>query len=103
VPNAYVASPRSRNFNKHTANGSRKRIAARLGGEAIAVGSLALVDEVTSQLGVKAMHHEVVEVGGTYTRREQTEAYAGDFGSEGDALMPDNTIPWEKNAKSTGI
>ena len=35
--------------------------------EAIAVGSLAFVDNVKSELGVKAMHREVAEVGGTYT------------------------------------
>ena len=69
--------------------------------EAIAVGSLAFVDNVNSELGVKAMHREVAEVGGTYTLREQSEAYAGDFGSENDALMPNNTIAREKNAEST--
>ena len=39
--------------------------------------------------------------GGTYTLPEHREAYADDFASESDALMPDNTIPWEKNAEST--
>jgi len=69
--------------------------------EAIAVGSLAFVDKVKSELGVKAMHREVVQVGGTYTLREQSETYAGNFVSENDALMQDNTIPWEKNAESS--
>jgi hypothetical protein len=46
------------------------------------------------------MHREVAEVCGTYTLREQSEAYAGNFASENDALMPDNTLPWAKNAKS---
>ena len=53
------------------------------------------------EFGLKAMHREVAEVGGMYTLREQSEAYAGDFGSESDALMPENTIPWQKNAEST--
>jgi hypothetical protein len=57
----------------------------------IAVGSLAFVDKVKSDLGVKAMHREVAEVGGTYTLREPSEAYAGDFTSESDVLTSDNT------------
>jgi len=28
-------------------------------------------------------------------------AYTGDFGGESDALVPDNTIRWQKNAEST--
>jgi len=66
-----------------------------------AVGSLAFVEKVKRELGIKAMHREVAEVGGTHTLRERSEAYADDFASESDALMPDNTIPWEKNAEST--
>ena len=37
---------------------------------------------------------------GTYTTRQQREAYTGNFASENDPLKPDNTIPWEKNAKT---
>ena len=69
--------------------------------EAIAVGSLTFVGKVKSEFGLKARYREVAEVGGMYTLREQSEAYAGDFGSESDALMPENTILWEKNAEST--
>ena len=68
--------------------------------EAIAVGSLAFVDKVKSELGVKAMHREVADIGGTYLLREPREAYARDFGSESDALRLDNTVPWEKNLEN---
>jgi len=68
--------------------------------EAIAVGSLAFVDKVKSELGVKAMHREVADFGGTYLLREPREAYAADFGSESDALRLDNTVPWEKNLEN---
>ncbi len=68
---------------------------------AIAVGNLAFVDKVRSELGFKGRYREVAEVHGMFTLREQSEAYAGDFGSESDALIPDNTIPWQKNAEST--
>jgi hypothetical protein len=71
--------------------------------EAIAVGTLAFVDKVKNELGVKAMYREVAQIGGMYTLREQSEAYAGHFASENDALMPDNTIPWEKSAESAEI
>jgi putative transposase len=69
--------------------------------QAIAVGNLAFVEKVKSELGIKAMRREVAEMSGTYRLREQSEAYAGDFASESDVLMPDNTIPWEKNAENT--
>jgi putative transposase len=69
--------------------------------KAIAVGSLAFVDKVRSELGVKAMHREVVQSDGTYTLREESEAYGGDFASENDPLRLDNTIPWEENIEST--
>ena len=64
---------------------------------------MAFVDKVKSELGVKAMHREVVKVDGTYALREQNEAYAGNFASESEALMLDNTFLWEKNAESTVI
>ena len=53
--------------------------------EAIGVGSLAFVDKPGSELGSKAMC-QVTEVIGTYTLREQSEAYAGDLGSKGEPL-----------------
>ena len=68
--------------------------------QAIAVGSLAFVDKVKSELGFKATHREVVELDGTYTLREESEPYGSHFASENDALMTDNTILWEKNAES---
>ena len=68
--------------------------------KAIAVGSWAFVDKVRSELGVKAMHREVAQVRGTYRLREESEAYAGNFAGENDALMLDNTILWEKNTES---
>jgi hypothetical protein len=37
--------------------------------EAIAVGSLAFVEKVKSELGVKAMHRELVQLGGGYALR----------------------------------
>jgi hypothetical protein len=47
------------------------------------------------------VHRQVAEVTGTYTLREQSEAYADDLGSESEALRPENTIFWEENAEVT--
>jgi len=58
----------------------------------------AFVDKVKSELGIKALHRERVQVDGAYALREPSEAYAGEFAGENDALMPENTIPWDKNA-----
>jgi putative transposase len=68
--------------------------------EAIAVGSLAFVEKVRSELGFKAMHRDIVQGGGTYALREQSEAYAGEFVGGNDALTPENTIPWQKNTET---
>jgi hypothetical protein len=45
--------------------------------EAIAVGSLAFVERVKNDLGIKAMHREVLETDGTYALHESSEAYTG--------------------------
>jgi len=42
--------------------------------EAFAVGSLAFVEKVKSELGIKAMHRAVEQAGETYALREQSEA-----------------------------
>jgi len=69
--------------------------------EAIAVASLAFVEKVKGELGIKAVHREVERPAGTYALREQSEVYGGDSGSESEALAPQNTIFWEENAEIT--
>jgi len=54
--------------------------------EAIAVGSLVFVERVKNDLGVKAMHREVLETDETYALREPAEAYAGKFTDKIEAL-----------------
>jgi putative transposase len=68
--------------------------------KAIAVGSLTFVENVKSELGIKAMHREVEDGGATYALRERSEAYGGDLGSETDALRRENTISWDENAEA---
>jgi putative transposase len=47
--------------------------------EAIAVGSLAFVESVKSELGSKAIHRAVERIDGAYALREESEAYDGDL------------------------
>jgi hypothetical protein len=54
--------------------------------EALAVGSLAFVEKVKSELGIKALHSELEQIDGTYALREFGEAYRGQFESNNDAL-----------------
>ena len=69
--------------------------------EAIAVASLAFVERVKSELGIKAVHREGTEVTGTYTLRKQSEAYGANLGGESEALRPENTIFRDENAEIT--
>jgi len=47
------------------------------------------------------LRHLTVEVDGTCTLRVPSEAYGGYFGSESDALTPDNTIPRQNNGENS--
>jgi putative transposase len=64
--------------------------------EAVAVGSLAFVEKVKSELGIKALHRELEQVYGTYALRESGEAYRGQFDAKNDALRPENTLSWQR-------
>jgi len=64
--------------------------------EAIAVGSLAFVERVKNDLGIKAIHREVLETDGTYALREPSEAYTRNLTGENDALSSENTLPWNE-------
>ena len=64
--------------------------------EAVAVGSLAFVEKVKSELGIRALHRELEQVDGTYALRESGEAYRGQFDSKNEALRTENTLSWER-------
>ena len=64
--------------------------------EAVAVGSLAFVEKVKSELGIKALHRELEQVDGKYALRESGEAYRDQFDSQNEALRPENTGSWER-------
>lgn len=70
--------------------------------EAIAVGSLPFGETVKNDLGVKAIHREVVQADGTYALREAAEAYARNFTGENEALSSENTLPWNESLENPG-
>jgi putative transposase len=70
--------------------------------EAIAVGSLPFVERVKNDLGIKAMHREVLETNGTYALHEPSEAYARNLTGENEALSSENTLPWKERPENPG-
>jgi putative transposase len=70
--------------------------------EAIAVGSLAFVERIKNDLGIKAMHREAVHADGIYALREPSEAYARRFAAVSEALRSGNTFPWNESPENPG-
>jgi putative transposase len=70
--------------------------------KAIAVGSLAFIETVKNNLGVKAMHREVMEANGTYALCEPAESYARNFTGEIEPLSAENTLLWDESAGNVG-
>jgi hypothetical protein len=68
--------------------------------EALAVGSLAFVESVKNDLGVKAAHREVLAADGTYTLREPSEAYTRNLTSENEALSSENMFTWNESLEN---
>ena len=69
--------------------------------EAIAVGSLSFVQSVKSELGGKALHRDVEQVGEAYTLREESETYDSSLPSETAPLRLENTVFWNENPAAT--
>jgi hypothetical protein len=53
------------------------------------------------ELGFKAAHREVIEVGGMYALREESEAYGSNFAGESEALRFENARFWNQNPDAT--
>jgi REP-associated tyrosine transposase len=68
--------------------------------ESIAVGSLAFVEQIKSELGIKALHRDFEQVAGAYELRESRESYGLRFTGENDLLTLENTISWNENAEA---
>ena len=61
--------------------------------EAIAVGSLSFVNQLKGELGFKAAHREVTELGASYALRGRGSLWPN-FGGESEALSAENTRLW---------
>ena len=55
-----------------------------------------------NNLGVKALHRQVLEADATCELRESAEAYAGKFTDKNEALRSANTILWNENLGNAG-
>jgi hypothetical protein len=93
-----------RHFSKHIVGGYdslAREAMAREGGwsKATAVGNLNFVEKVQNDLGYKAAHREVIESGGTFELREQTESYGSNFSRRNEVLSSENTRFWNENSQ----
>jgi hypothetical protein len=68
--------------------------------EAIAVGNLAFIESVKSELRGRATRRTVDYSDGAYALREQGEAYNGDFGGKTEPLSIQNAVYWNENPES---
>ena len=68
--------------------------------EALAVGSMAFVERVKNDLGIKAVHRDVLETNGTYALREPSEAYTRNLTGENEALSSENMFPWNESIEN---
>lgn len=68
--------------------------------ESIAIGSLAFVEKVRGELGIKALHREFEPLGDAYALRERSEAYARKFTDKNEALSSENTLLWNESLET---
>jgi len=66
----------------------------------IAVGTFDFVERIKNDLGIKAMHREVLEADGMYALREPSEAYTRNLTGENKALSSENTLPWNESLET---
>jgi len=64
----------------------------------IAVGSLAFVEKVKGELGIKALHREFEQIGEAYALRDP---YARNFSRENEARRSENTL-WMEAPRMSG-
>jgi putative transposase len=68
--------------------------------DSIAVGSLAFVENIKTELGVNALHREAEQIGEGYALRERSEPYPAKFASKNEALSSENTLFWNQSVGS---
>jgi len=58
---------------------------------------LELVGTIKNDLGVKAIHRDVLQADGTYALREPAKAYGGEFTGKNESLRTQNTLLWDES------
>ena len=71
--------------------------------ESIAVGGERLTQGVKEQLGISAQHREVVQAEDSYTLREPTIPYRGDFGVEMGPLSFECGLSWNTSVEVSDV
>ena len=59
--------------------------------------TVSIFENVTSKLGLKAAHRDVIEGDGSYALREPAGAYRLKFAAENKALSTENTFFWNES------
>jgi hypothetical protein len=62
---------------------------------------LNFVEKVKSELGLKASRREVIDEGGTYALREQSESYGLNFSRNNGMLSYEKNSIWSENSELT--
>lgn len=61
----------------------------------IAVGSREYIENIQTNLGVKAIHRKIHESKGSFELREDQIPYTATFGTENERLRQENTYEWD--------
>lgn len=69
--------------------------------ESIAVGSERFVEQVRTELGVRARHRKIAEADEAFVLREPSSHYKGNLSDENRALSPENAFLWQTISKVT--
>ena len=56
-----------------------------------------MVGTIKNDLGVKAIHRDVLQADGTYALREPAKAYGGEFTGKNESLRTQNTLLWDES------
>lgn len=67
----------------------------------IAIGSERFVEQVRTELGVKARHRRVTEADEAFVLREAGPSYRAEMGPKNEALSPENAFLWQTISEIT--
>ena len=66
--------------------------------ESLAVGNHKFIDDILSQLGLRAKGRKIIEKGQTLQIREEIQSYNPHFESKNSKIAPNKTVIWQQDA-----